>query len=96
MMPVLKRELAFEADGMERHAGDWWHLVLDTDLGGLYVEHSWRHASVHTGTETANGTQRFGINDFLTLAGDRPAHSALLTALSEMFREPKQHTRTAD
>jgi hypothetical protein len=90
MMPVYKRELAFDPDTVGQNAGDWWHLVLDTETGGLYVEHTWRHASIHSEGETANGAQRFGINDFLMLAQDRPARPALMNALTEMFREPKQ------
>jgi hypothetical protein len=89
-MPVYKRELAFDADHPGPNSGDWWHLILDTDAGGLYVEHSWLHASTHTQGEAARGSQRFGINDFLTLASDRPAHAALMNALSEMFREARQ------
>ena len=57
---------------------------------GLYVEHTWHHASTHTQGEAARGSQRFGINDFLTLATDRPARPALIVALSEMFREARQ------
>jgi hypothetical protein len=32
-------------------------------------------------------TQRFGINDFLTLAEGKPAQSMLLSAFKEMFRD---------
>jgi hypothetical protein len=31
--------------------------------------------------------QRFGINDFLTLAEGRSAHPMLMSALREMFRD---------
>jgi hypothetical protein len=89
-MPVFKRELNFNPDRPGQKAGDWWHLVLDTDAMGFYVEHTWQHLSSHTGGETSSGTQRFGINDFLTLAQDRPAHSALVVALTEMFQEAQQ------
>ena len=89
-MPVYKRELAFDADRPGENSGEWWHLILDTDEGGLYVEHTWHHASTHTQGEAARGSQRFGINDFLTLATDRPARPALIVALSEMFREARQ------
>jgi hypothetical protein len=86
-MSVFKRELAFAADRPTENAGDWWHLVLDTDAPGLYVEHTWIHASPHADGETTRGTQRFGINDFLTLAEGRPAHPMLMSALREMFRD---------
>jgi hypothetical protein len=89
-MPVFKRELAFDADRPGVNTGDWWHLVLETDEGGLYIEHSWHHASMHTQGEAARGSQRFGINDFLTLATNPPARAALITALSERFREARQ------
>jgi hypothetical protein len=86
-MPVFKRELAFAAEHPRSDTGDWWHLVLDTDAPGLYVEHTWKHTRGHSGGETTSGAQRFGINDFLTLAEGRPAHPSLLKALSEIFRE---------
>ncbi|QRM34427.1 hypothetical protein [Microvirga sp. VF16] len=86
-MPVFKRELAFAADGPTENAGDWWHLVLDTDAPGLYVEHTWLHASPHQDGPAACDTQRFGINDFLTLAEGRPAQPMLMSALREMFRD---------
>ncbi|WP_114946766.1 hypothetical protein [Microvirga calopogonii] len=86
-MPVFKRELAFVADRPLENAGDWWHLVLDTDAPGLYVEHTWMHASPHTEGQAAYETQRFGINDFLTLAEGQAAQPMLMSALKEMFRE---------
>jgi len=86
-MPVFKRELAFTAERPMENAGDWWHLVLDTDAPGLYVEHTWMHASPHLDGEATHGTQRFGINDFLTLAEGQPAQPMLLSALKEMFRD---------
>ena len=89
-MPVLKRELAFVADRPLENAGDWWHLVLDTDAPGLYVEHSWIHASPHLNSDVGRGTERFGINDFLTLAEGQPAQPMLMIALKEMFRDSNQ------
>ncbi len=86
-MPVFKRELAFTADRPLENAGDWWHLVFDTDAPGLYVEHSWVHAGVHSDSQTDRGAQRFGINDFLTLAEAKAAQPMLIDALKEMFRE---------
>jgi hypothetical protein len=86
-MPVFKRELAFSADRPLENAGDWWHLVLDTDAPGLYVEHTWMHAGSHSPGQTSQGTERFGINDFLTLAEGRPAQPMLMNALREMFRD---------
>jgi hypothetical protein len=86
-MPVFKRELAFVADRPLENVGDWWHLVLDTDAPGLYVEHTWMHPSPHAEGQAAHETQRFGINDFLTLAEGRPAQPMLMSALKEMFRE---------
>jgi hypothetical protein len=86
-MPAFKRELAFVADRPLENAGGWWHLVLDTDAPGLYVEHTRMHPSPHTEGQAAHETQRFGINDFLTLAEGRPAQPMLMSALKEMFRE---------
>jgi len=37
--------------------------------------------------QVSRGTQRFGINDFLTLAEGRPAQPMLMSALKEMFRD---------
>ena len=54
-MPILKRELAFVAASSTANSGDWWHLVLDTDTPGLYVEHSWAHASPHSDGQIARG-----------------------------------------
>ena len=85
-MPIFKRELIFEAERPLAGTGDWWHLVLDTDAPGLYVEHTWKRAKPHS-ESAASGAQRFGINDFLHLAEGRPAQPALIRALSEMFRE---------
>ena len=86
-MPVFKRELAFVADRPLETAGEWWHLVLDTDTPGLYVEHTWMRASPHSDDLPTHDTQRFGINDFLTLAEGQPAQQVLLSALGEMFRD---------
>ena len=86
-MPIFKRELAFAADRPTQNGGEWWHLVLDTDTPGLYVEHTWIHASPHSDGEAARETQRFGINDFLTLAEGQPAQALLMSALREMFRD---------
>jgi hypothetical protein len=86
-MPVFKRELAFAADRSAENAGDWWHLVLDTDAPGLYVEHTWTRASPHSTDRMTHETQRFGINDFLTSAEGKPAQSMLLSAFKEMFRD---------
>jgi hypothetical protein len=86
-MPVFKRELAFDADRPMENAGDWWHLILDTDAPGLYVEHTWIHASPYTSGQAAQGSERFGINDFLTLAVGRPAYPMLMNALKDMFRD---------
>jgi hypothetical protein len=88
-MPVFKRELVFTAERSMATTGDWWHLVLDTETPGLYVEHIWRHTSPHSTKEADSGAQRFGINDFLTLAEGQLARPALLAALSELFRDGK-------
>jgi hypothetical protein len=87
LMPVFRRELAFNIQHSSMNTGDWWHLVLDTEAPALYVEHTWEHAHLHAPDQRASGTERFGINDFLTLAQDQPAHPVLLAALKEMFRE---------
>jgi hypothetical protein len=38
----------------------------------------------------AHETQRFGINDFLTLTEGKPAQSMLLSAFNEMFCDATQ------
>jgi hypothetical protein len=85
-MPVLRRELAFSPLQASPHTGDWWHLVLDSDDLGLWVEHTWSHASPHGDGQIARGEERFGINDFLMLMRGQAAHPVLLGALNEMFR----------
>jgi hypothetical protein len=90
-MTVFRRELAFAARGPGVNTGDWWHLILDPDAPGLYVEHSWKHTSTVVDDQTASGSERFGINDFLTLAQGQPARPVLLAALSEMFRNSGQN-----
>lgn len=89
-MPVFKRELAFESERPAENSGDWWHLVLDTAAPGLYVEHSWIRMSPHLNSEVERGSERFGINDFLTLAEGRSAQPMLVNALKEMFRTTHQ------
>ena len=84
-MPTFRRELAFEADRPARNTGDRWHLVFDSDAPALYVEHSWERGP-RTGGESLRGSERFGINDFLTLAPSQAAHSVLLGALRGLFR----------
>jgi hypothetical protein len=86
-MPVFKRELAFTTDRPSENAGHWWHLVFDTDAPGLYVEHTWIKEGVHAGNQAENGAERFGINDFLTLAEGQAAQPMLIAALKEMFRD---------
>jgi hypothetical protein len=86
-MPVFRRELGFNIQHPGMNTGDWWHLVFDTEAPAFYVEHTWAHAHPHAGGQRASGTERFGINDFLTLAQDKPAQPVLMAALREMFRE---------
>jgi hypothetical protein len=86
-MPILRRELAFQPDCPGIDAGDWWHLAFDPETLGLYVEHTWRQLDAHSERVTASGSQRFGINDFLTLAEGRSAQPFLVRALGEMFRD---------
>jgi hypothetical protein len=86
-MPVSKRELAFEAERPGVNAGDWWHLVLDPEVPGIYVEHTWTRTNAVMDRATPGGMERYGINDFLTLAKDGPARSALIAVLGEMFPE---------
>jgi 7-keto-8-aminopelargonate synthetase-like enzyme len=86
---VLRRELAFVADQAGIQGGDWWHLILDPSEPGFWVEHTWRRISPVTGETTDTGIARFGINDFLTLAQEQPAHPALLAALGEIFQPTK-------
>ena len=89
-MPVFKRELAFSADRPTEKTGDWWHLVLDTDNPGLYVEHTWMRASPHMDDGAAQGFERFGVNDFLTLAAGHPVQPMLLNAVKEIFRDAER------
>ena len=85
-MPVFRRELAFSTQHPSTSgAGDWWHLVLDTDAPALYVEHTWEHPKAHSPAQRESGSERFGINDFLSLAQDKPAQPVLVAALTEMF-----------
>ncbi len=86
-MPILRRELAFSADDSRVSTRDWWHLVLDTDTPGLYVEYRRQQMSAHSGDTALTEAERYGINDFLTLAQGQAAQPALLNALREMFRE---------
>ncbi len=86
-MPIFRRELAFSADDSRVTTKDWWHLVLDTDTPGLYVEYRRQQMSAHSDGTALEEAERYGINDFLTLAQGRPAQPALLDALREMFRE---------
>ena len=86
-MPVFKRELAFTTDRPSENAGHWWHLVLDTDAPGLYIEHTWIKEGIHVGVQAENNAERFGINDFLTLADGQAAQPMLMAALKEMFRD---------
>lgn len=86
-MPVFRRELHFSTQHPSRSGtGDWWHLVLNTDDPALYVEHTWEHTNIQSPDQSETGVERFGINDFLTLAQDQPAQPVLLAALREMFR----------
>jgi hypothetical protein len=87
-MLLLRRELAFSTAQSKEHTGDWWHLVLDTDAPGMWVEHTWSHSSPHTDGQIVRGEERFGLNDFLTLTKDQAAQPVLLSALKEIFREP--------
>jgi len=88
-VPVFKRELAFSPVRPLEMTGDWWHLILDTDAPGIYIEHTWRYAAPYSDGQMLNGMERFGINDFLSLTQGQPAQSALLGALREIFRETK-------
>jgi hypothetical protein len=90
-MPIFRRELAFNMDRPGENARDWWHLVLDTDAPGLYIEHKWEHRNIHSSGGALEGFERYGINDFLTLAQGEPAQPALMGALKEMFGDA-EHT----
>jgi hypothetical protein len=87
-MPVLKRELAFGSAYPSANIQEWWHLILDTDTPGLWVEYVRRHQITHSDMDASQSIERFGINDFLSLAEGKAAHPMLLAALKEMF----QHT----
>ena len=86
-MPIFRRELAFSADDSRVSTKDWWHLVLDTDTPGLYVEYRRQQMSAHSPGAALDEAERYGINDFLTLGHGQAAQSALLDALREMFSE---------
>jgi hypothetical protein len=86
-MSVMRRELAFVAERPGASGGDWWHLVFDPEVPGIYVEHTWSRTNALAGGETPSGMERYGINDFLTLARTEAARSALMLVLSEMFPE---------
>jgi len=86
-MAVQKRELAFVAERPGVDAGEWWHLVYDPEVPGIYVERTRLHENRVDDTSSPGDADRYGLNDFLTLAGDGPAKSALMTALGDMFRE---------
>jgi hypothetical protein len=90
-MPILKRELAFGPAYPSKHIREWWHLILDTDTPGLWVEYTWQHQITHSDMDVTQGIERFGINDFLSLAEGKAAHPMLLTALKEMFRNVDPH-----
>ena len=95
-MPIFRRELAFSADDSRMTTKDWWHLVLDTDTPGLYVEYRRRQISAHSAGAALDEAERYGINDFLTLAQGQAAQPALLDALREMFREADGDQSAAD
>jgi|GEM_PF-6605878 len=86
-MTIYKRELAFKAENPGGHTGEWWHLILDANDPGLWVEHTRIHQNAHTNGAEQQSEQRFGINDFLTLAEGQEARAALLVALTEMFKD---------
>ena len=86
-MSVMSRALAFIAERPGAGGGDWGHLVFDPQVPGIYVEHTWRRANPLAGSETPSGMERYGINDFLTLARTEAARSALMLVLGEMFPE---------
>jgi hypothetical protein len=86
-MPVLKRELAFSAAYPSGGTREWWHLVLDTDAPGLWIENTRQHQITHTDVDVTESKERFGINDFLSMAEGKQAHPMLLAALREMFRD---------
>jgi len=83
-MPVHKRELAYRSNGLDARKEDWWHLVLETDPPGLYVEHTWAHATLAP-DQVDRGAERFGINDFLSMGGEEVARDNLLRTLPLMF-----------
>lgn len=86
-MAILKRELAFKSWTMAANDGDWWHLVFNTDHPGLWVEHSWERANA--AGQPQSGSERFGVNDFLTFRDNEIAHEALMGALALLFEPPR-------
>lgn len=86
-MPIYKRELAFRAENLGGHTGEWWHLLLDTEAPGLWVEHTRTHQNPHSESTQQQSEQRFGINDFLMLAEGQEARTTLLAALTELFKD---------
>jgi hypothetical protein len=86
-VPILRRELAFRSRSMAANDGEWWHLVLETEPPGLFVEHTWERQAP-LAAEPERGAERFGINDFLTFRDGEPAHAALLATLGRLFEPP--------
>jgi hypothetical protein len=86
-MPIFRRELAFRADSPVGHTREWWHLILDTDTPGLWVEHTRIYKNPHSEGAEKQDEQRYGINDFLSLTEGQEAQSMLLAALSELFKD---------
>jgi hypothetical protein len=84
-MPVLERELAFSAAYPSGTTREWWHLVLDTDAPGLWIEYTRQHQITHSDADVTQSKERFGINDFLSMMEGKQAHPMLLAALREMF-----------
>ena len=62
-------------------------LIVADRPCAMRSSHTWEHAHLHSPGQRASGAERFGINDYLTLAQDQPAQPVLLAALAEMFRE---------
>ncbi len=86
-MQLLRRELAFEAEYPGGHGGQHWHLVMDCDAPGLYVEHTWTRVGALRDGGAETTIERYGINDFLSFDTHKPAQAGLLRVLEEMFRE---------
>ncbi len=85
-MPIFRRELALASGPVSGGTRETWHLVLDTDAPGLYIEHKTEQAAAHSAGVALSDKEHYGINDFLMLAQGQPAQPALILAQGDVSR----------